>query len=221
MRASPFSGTFRGRIRKRSAICPWQRELLDGLLGADLIGFHIQAHCNNFLETVDRARNRASIGSSFAVKSRRTPHLRPAVPDQRGFRETATQPEPGIRRYVQRAALLRKLGIEATCWASASIASTTPRASSERFRGIETVSRKMARLSGASSPSCRSARPAARTFQRYHDLMVEVEAEAERINRRFQTQRLEAHRSSHAAPQPRRDSAVLPRGRFLHGHFAA
>ncbi len=34
-------------------ICPWQAELLDGLLGADLIGFHIQAHCDNFLETVD------------------------------------------------------------------------------------------------------------------------------------------------------------------------
>ena len=35
-------------------ICPWQRELVDGLLGADLIGFHIQAHCTNFLQTVDR-----------------------------------------------------------------------------------------------------------------------------------------------------------------------
>jgi alpha,alpha-trehalose-phosphate synthase [UDP-forming] len=35
-------------------ICPWQAELLDGLLGADLIGFHIPLHCNNFLDTVDR-----------------------------------------------------------------------------------------------------------------------------------------------------------------------
>lgn len=35
-------------------ICPWQDELLDGLLGADLIGFHIPLHCNNFLSTVDR-----------------------------------------------------------------------------------------------------------------------------------------------------------------------
>ena len=35
-------------------ICPWQSELLDGLLGADLIGFHIPLHCNNFLSTVDR-----------------------------------------------------------------------------------------------------------------------------------------------------------------------
>jgi len=36
-------------------ICPWQSELLEGLLGADLIGFHIPLHCNNFLDTVDRA----------------------------------------------------------------------------------------------------------------------------------------------------------------------
>ncbi len=35
-------------------IFPWGEELLDGLLGNDLIGFHIHNHCNNFLETVDR-----------------------------------------------------------------------------------------------------------------------------------------------------------------------
>ncbi|MEK7313293.1 MAG: trehalose-6-phosphate synthase, partial [Deltaproteobacteria bacterium] len=35
-------------------ICPWKREILHGMLGADIIGFHTQFHCNNFLETVDR-----------------------------------------------------------------------------------------------------------------------------------------------------------------------
>ena len=35
-------------------ICPWDAEILDGLLGADLIGFHIPLHCNNFLAAVDR-----------------------------------------------------------------------------------------------------------------------------------------------------------------------
>ena len=29
-------------------ICPWQRELVDGLLGADLIGFHIQSALHEF-----------------------------------------------------------------------------------------------------------------------------------------------------------------------------
>ncbi len=36
-------------------ICPWQNEILQGLLGNDLMGFHIRYHCNNFLDTVDRA----------------------------------------------------------------------------------------------------------------------------------------------------------------------
>lgn len=35
-------------------ICPWAPELLRGMLGADLLGFHLQQHCNNFLDTVDR-----------------------------------------------------------------------------------------------------------------------------------------------------------------------
>lgn len=35
-------------------IFPWGEELIDGLLGNDLLGFHIQYHCNNFLDTVDR-----------------------------------------------------------------------------------------------------------------------------------------------------------------------
>ncbi len=36
------------------SICPWKKEILDGMLGADLIGFHTQLHCNNFIETVGR-----------------------------------------------------------------------------------------------------------------------------------------------------------------------
>ncbi|NUQ72939.1 MAG: trehalose-6-phosphate synthase [Polyangiaceae bacterium] len=35
-------------------VMPWIEELLDGLLGNDLLGFHVQHHCNNFLDTVDR-----------------------------------------------------------------------------------------------------------------------------------------------------------------------
>jgi trehalose 6-phosphate synthase len=36
------------------AVCPWAKELLHGMLGNDLMSFHIQHHCNNFLDTVDR-----------------------------------------------------------------------------------------------------------------------------------------------------------------------
>ncbi len=32
---------------------PWREEFLDGMLGNDLLGFHLPHHCQNFLETVD------------------------------------------------------------------------------------------------------------------------------------------------------------------------
>ena len=35
-------------------VCPWSDEILAGLLGNDLLGFHIRYHCNNFLDTIDR-----------------------------------------------------------------------------------------------------------------------------------------------------------------------
>jgi trehalose-6-phosphate synthase len=41
--------------REAFRIFPWGEELLDGMLGNDLLGFHLQYHCNNFLDTVDRA----------------------------------------------------------------------------------------------------------------------------------------------------------------------
>jgi trehalose 6-phosphate synthase len=48
-------------------ICPWQEEVLDGLLGNDLLSFHVQYHCNNFLETVDRALESRVDMERFAV----------------------------------------------------------------------------------------------------------------------------------------------------------
>ena len=41
--------------REAFRVCPWQEEILHGMLGNDLLGFHIRYHCNNFLDTVDRA----------------------------------------------------------------------------------------------------------------------------------------------------------------------
>jgi trehalose 6-phosphate synthase len=36
------------------SICPWREEILDGLLGSSILGFHTQFHCNNFFDAVDR-----------------------------------------------------------------------------------------------------------------------------------------------------------------------
>jgi len=35
-------------------ICPWREEILKGMLGSTILGFHTPFHCKNFLETVDR-----------------------------------------------------------------------------------------------------------------------------------------------------------------------
>lgn len=35
------------------SICPWRAEIIDGLLGSSILGFHTQFHCNNFLDAVD------------------------------------------------------------------------------------------------------------------------------------------------------------------------
>jgi trehalose 6-phosphate synthase len=48
-------------------ICPWGDEILDGLLGNDLLGFHIQYHCNNFFDSVDTGLEARIDREHFAV----------------------------------------------------------------------------------------------------------------------------------------------------------
>jgi trehalose 6-phosphate synthase len=38
---------------ERMGICPWAEELISGLLGSSIVGFHTQQHCNNFIDSVD------------------------------------------------------------------------------------------------------------------------------------------------------------------------
>jgi len=93
-------------------ICPWQRELVDGLLGADLIGFHIQAHCTNFLQTVDRIVESRIDWEHFSVQ--RLDHhttVRP-FPISVEAAETAAA-APSESAYEERASLLKSLGVEA------------------------------------------------------------------------------------------------------------
>src|SRR5256712_5195061 len=59
-------------------ICPWQQDILLGMLGADLVGFHTQFYCNNFLETVERAiEGRIEWDRFTVVRGQHTTHVRP------------------------------------------------------------------------------------------------------------------------------------------------
>lgn len=35
-------------------ICPWREEILEGMLGSSILGFHTRFHCNNFFDSAER-----------------------------------------------------------------------------------------------------------------------------------------------------------------------
>jgi trehalose 6-phosphate synthase len=52
------------------AICPWRQEILAGMLGSSILGFHTQFHCNNFVDTVDRFMEARVDRENFTVTFR-------------------------------------------------------------------------------------------------------------------------------------------------------
>ncbi|HLK66948.1 MAG TPA: trehalose-6-phosphate synthase [Bryobacteraceae bacterium] len=166
-------------------ICPWQRELLDGMLGADLIGFHVQAHCNNFLETVDYALESRIDWEHFAVNRRdHVTSVRP-FPISVAFngKDHSHPPPPSS---LERAELFRQLGVEATYMGIGVDRVDYTKGIPERFRGIEHLLEQNPSYRGKLT-FVQIGAPSRTRIKRYHDLGAEVEAEALRINRRFQT----------------------------------
>ena len=49
------------------ATCPYHEQILDGMLACDLIGFHVQMHCNNFLDTANRLLESRVDTETFSV----------------------------------------------------------------------------------------------------------------------------------------------------------
>jgi len=167
-------------------ICPWQRELLDGLLGADLVGFHIQAHCNNFLETVDAALESRIEWERFAVKRNRHITLVRPFPISVDFRETESAADITASPYDLRSQILQKLGIKASFLGIGVDRVDYTKGIIERFRGIERFLEKYHSYREKFT-FVQIGAPSRTNIQRYHDLQAEVQAEADRINLRFQT----------------------------------
>jgi trehalose-6-phosphate synthase len=167
-------------------ICPWQRQLVDGLLGADLIGFHIQSHCNNFLETVDRVvESRVDWEHFSALRQDHRTLVRP-FPISVNFTDddAADKNDKGID-YLERSALLRALGVEATFMGIGVDRVDYTKGILERFLAIERFLEKFPSYQGKFT-FVQIGAPSRTHIKRYHDLLAEVEAEAERINWRFQ-----------------------------------
>ncbi len=169
-------------------ICPWQRELIDGLLGADLIGFHIQSHCNNFLETVDRALEALTDWDRFIVNRQgHVTRVRP-YPISVAFPEIAPQAEPQLSSGAERAALCRELGIEATLLGVGVDRVDYTKGILERFSGIEHFL-EMYPAYQRRFTFVQIGAPSRTHIDRYSKFLDEVTVEAERINARFQVGR--------------------------------
>jgi trehalose 6-phosphate synthase len=173
-------------------ICPWQRELVDGLLGADLIGFHIQSHCNNFLQTVDRVVESRVDWEHFSVLRREHRTLVRPFPisvaltadDEEDSTNTAKAKEGS--NYFERSALLRSLGIDASYIGVGVDRVDYTKGILERFLAIERFLEKYPTYQGKFT-FIQIGAPSRTHIKRYHDLLAEVEAETERINWRFQS----------------------------------
>jgi alpha,alpha-trehalose-phosphate synthase [UDP-forming] len=168
-------------------ICPWQRQLVDGLLGADLIGFHIQSHCNNFLQTVDRVVESRVDWEHFSVarQNHRT-IVRPFpisvdLPDDAPVEGDSYKDE-----YLKRLSLMRSLGVDTPFIGVGVDRVDYTKGIPERFQAIERFLEKYPKYQGKFT-FVQIGAPSRTHIKRYHDLMAEVEAEAERINWRFQS----------------------------------
>jgi trehalose 6-phosphate synthase len=88
-------------------ICPWKHEILEGMLGNDILGFHIRYHCDNFIATVDRELEARPDREATAIVYRgQTTKIR-AFPISIDFEEVARRAaSPETRKLA--AALRRK-----------------------------------------------------------------------------------------------------------------
>ncbi|MGB2591401.1 MAG: trehalose-6-phosphate synthase [Candidatus Acidiferrum sp.] len=167
-------------------ICPWQRDLLDGLLGADLIGFHVQSHCNNFLETVDRGVEALTEWDRFAVNRQgHVTRVRP-YPISVAFSDPAPALPEGSSIGKERASIFAQLGVEASLLGVGVDRVDYTKGIIERFRGIEhfleTHPAYMRRFTFVQIGA-----PSRTDIERYRKFLDEVSAEADRINARFQS----------------------------------
>jgi alpha,alpha-trehalose-phosphate synthase [UDP-forming] len=168
-------------------ICPWQRQLVDGLLGADLIGFHIQSHCNNFLQTVDRVVESRVDWEHFSVSRqnhRTIVHPFPISVDLTDD-ESPDQDRYG-ENYVDRSALLHDIGVDAAFIGVGVDRVDYTKGIQERFHAVERFLEKYPKYRQQFT-FIQIGAPSRTHIKRYHDLMAELEVEAERINWRFQT----------------------------------
>lgn len=165
-------------------ICPWRQEILQGMLGSDIIGFHIQFHCNNFLETVDRFLESKIDWEHFSVTRGGHSTLIKPFPISVSF-ELPTG-APASETWPTKEDLLRRLGVEVEYLGVGVDRIDYTKGIPERFRAIERFFEKYPEYLGRFT-FVELGAPSRTHIKKYRDLMTEIEEAVEKINWRFRT----------------------------------
>lgn len=163
------------------SICPWQKEILEGLLGADLIGFHTQFHCNNFLETVDRVVESKINWEKFSIeKGGQLSYVNP-------FPISVAFPKPESENIFKKKGSVTKkseifieLGIEAEFLGLGVDRIDYTKGIIERFKAVDRFFEKYNQYIGK-FVFVELGAPSRTHIERYHDLIAEIEKFVENI----------------------------------------
>ena len=201
-------------------ICPWRQEILMGMLGADLIGFHIQFFCNNFLDSVDRFLESQINWEEFSVRRGEHKTLIKPFPISVGFEGPVAAREKMLDKTALREGILKELGIQATYLGVGVDRLDYTKGIPERFRAIERFLEKYPDYVEAFT-FVELAAPSRDHIRKYRELIAETEEIVERVNWKFQTKRwkpivyLKGHHS-HEEIRPYYQSADLCMVTSLH-----
>lgn len=168
---------------ERMGICPWRNELLQGLLGSSILGFHTQLHCNNFLDSVDRyLETRIDRENDAVVRRGHSTLIRPypiALEWPNHWVETAPSPEEC------RAQVWRDWGLKRDALLGVGVDRLDyTKGVEERLLAVELLLERYPEFRGRFS-FAQLAAPSRVRIGRYCELNDAVEALAARINERF------------------------------------
>ncbi len=166
-------------------ICPWGADLLAGMLGADLIGFHLQQHCNNFLETVDRVLESRLDWDHFAVELKGSiSHVRPFPISVQSWLERKVPAGEELKQQIADLKLQHKLDGQYIAVGVDRIDYT--KGLPERFRAVDRFLEKNPRYHGRFI-FVELGAPSRTHIRRYREHISELEALADEINWKYQT----------------------------------
>ncbi len=167
-------------------ICPWRAEILEGMLGADLLGFHLQQYCNNFLDTVDRVLESRLDWDHFPWNCAAAARACVRFPSACNRGPNATCPRWKLSRSRSPNSN-RNISWGMPSLQSAWIASTTPRALPERFRAIARLLEKYPQYRGRFT-FVQLGAPWRTHIPRYREHLDGLEALADEINWKYQSE---------------------------------